>query len=63
MTPFESIQILQKKMNTSIIGQEHIVERLIIDLLANGNLLVEGLPGRAKTQACKIEKNPAYAGE
>jgi MoxR-like ATPase len=42
MTPFELIQILQKKMNTSIIGQEQIVERLIIDLLANGNLLVEG---------------------
>jgi len=44
MTPYESIQLLQKRMNASIIGQENIVERLIIGLLANGNLLVEGLP-------------------
>ena len=37
----------------SIIGQEQIVERLLIGLLANGNLLVEGLPGLAKTRAVK----------
>ena len=53
MTPHESIQILQQKMNASIIGQENIVERLIIGLLANGNLLVEGLPGLAKTRAVR----------
>ncbi len=53
MTPFESIQILQKRMNASIIGQENIVERFIIGLLANGNLLVEGLPGLAKTRAVR----------
>ena len=53
MTPHESIQLLQKKMNASIIGQENIVERLIIGLLANGNLLVEGLPGLAKTRAVR----------
>jgi MoxR-like ATPase len=53
MTPYESIQFLQKRMNASIIGQENIVERLIIGLLANGNLLVEGLPGLAKTRAVR----------
>jgi len=53
MIPYESIQILQKRMNASIIGQENIVERLIIGLLANGNLLVEGLPGLAKTRAVR----------
>lgn len=53
MTPYESIQVLQKRMNASIIGQENIVERLIIGLLANGNLLVEGLPGLAKTRAVR----------
>ncbi len=53
MTPYESIQLLQKKMNAAIIGQENIVERLIIGLLANGNLLVEGLPGLAKTRAVR----------
>ncbi len=40
-------------MSKSIIGQEHIVERLVIGLLSNGNLLVEGLPGLAKTRAVK----------
>jgi MoxR-like ATPase len=53
MTPYDSIQLLQEKMNASIIGQENIVERLIIGLLANGNLLVEGLPGLAKTRAVR----------
>ena len=53
MTTHESIGILQKKMNAAIIGQENIVERLIIGLLANGNLLVEGLPGLAKTRAVR----------
>ena len=53
MTAHESINLLQKRMNASIIGQENIVERLIIGLLANGNLLVEGLPGLAKTRAVR----------
>lgn len=53
MTPHESIHELQKRMNASIIGQENIVERLVIGLLANGNLLVEGLPGLAKTRAVR----------
>lgn len=53
MTTLEEIQRLKEKMNQAIIGQEHIVERLIIGLLANGNLLVEGLPGLAKTRAVR----------
>jgi MoxR-like ATPase len=40
-------------MSKDIIGQEHIIERILIGLLANGNLLVEGLPGLAKTRAVK----------
>ncbi|WP_417672102.1 AAA family ATPase [Roseibium sp.] len=47
------IQQLKVRMGQSIIGQEGVVERLIIGLLANGNLLVEGLPGLAKTRAIK----------
>jgi len=35
------------------VGQGHILERIVIGLLANGNLLVEGLPGLAKTRAIK----------
>ncbi|MEX0338692.1 MAG: AAA family ATPase [Arenibacterium sp.] len=40
-------------MGESIIGQRDVIERLIIGLLANGNLLIEGLPGLAKTRAVK----------
>ena len=53
MTELEKIQRLKTEISKSIIGQERIVERLIIGLLANGNLLVEGLPGLAKTRAVK----------
>jgi MoxR-like ATPase len=47
------IEALRERMQQSIIGQEDVVERIIIGLLANGNLLVEGLPGLAKTRAIK----------
>ena len=53
MTPHESILHLQKKMSISIIGQSNLIERLILVLLANGNMLLEGLPGLAKTRAIK----------
>ena len=54
----EQIHALQARMQESIIGQEAVVERIIIGLLANGNLLVEGLPGLAKTRAIKaLAKN------
>jgi len=53
MTTLESIQELQSRMNQSIIGQGKLVERIIVGLLANGNLLLEGLPGLAKTRAVK----------
>jgi len=53
MTPRESIAILQNNMNKIIIGQEHVVERLIIGVLADGNMLIEGLPGLAKTKMVK----------
>jgi len=42
---------LQQRIAGSIIGQEQVVARLVIGLLANGNLLLEGLPGLAKTRA------------
>ena len=58
MNAREQIQALQERMQQSIIGQETVVERLVIGLLANGNLLVEGLPGLAKTRAIKaLAKN------
>ncbi|MBN9670036.1 AAA family ATPase [Roseibium aggregatum] len=49
----DRISQLKARMRQSIIGQEDVIDRLIIGLLANGNLLVEGLPGLAKTRAIK----------
>lgn len=40
-------------MNAAVLGQETVVERLLIALLANGNVLMEGLPGTAKTRSIK----------
>jgi MoxR-like ATPase len=51
MSPNDSILKLREKMAESIIGQEKLIERLILVLLANGNLLLEGLPVLAKTRA------------
>jgi MoxR-like ATPase len=58
MSARDQILDLKQRMARSIIGQEAIIERLLIGLLANGNLLVEGLPGLAKTRAVKsLAKN------
>jgi MoxR-like ATPase len=40
-------------LNTQIIGQEHLIDRILIALLSDGHLLVEGAPGLAKTKAIK----------
>lgn len=40
-------------MNAAIIGQESVVERLLIAFLADGHVLMEGLPGVAKTRSIK----------
>jgi MoxR-like ATPase len=53
MNAHESILDLRDRMGRSIIGQEQVVERLLLTLLCNGNLLLEGLPGLAKTRAVK----------
>ena len=45
------IQRLRSYVSSQIIGQDLLVERMIIALLADGHLLVEGAPGLAKTRA------------
>jgi MoxR-like ATPase len=40
-------------MSKSIIGQDNLIDRIILVLLADGNMLLEGLPGLAKTRAIK----------
>ncbi len=58
MTTLVAIKDLQQRMSASIIGQEDVVKNLVIGLLGNGNVLMEGLPGLAKTRAVKgLAKN------
>jgi MoxR-like ATPase len=45
------VDLLMMEMNKVIVGQKHMVERLLIGLLGNGHILLEGVPGLAKTLA------------
>ena len=45
--------ILKQEINRAIIGQEYMIDRLLIGLLGNGHVLLEGVPGLAKTLAIK----------
>ncbi len=49
----EKILVLKSYLNSQILGQERLVDRLLIALLADGHLLVEGAPGLAKTRLVK----------
>jgi MoxR-like ATPase len=47
------IDLLTTEISKSIVGQKYMVERLLIAMLANGHILLEGVPGLAKTLAIK----------
>ncbi len=47
----EFVDLLRMEMDKTIIGQNYMVERLLIGLLSNGHILLEGVPGLAKTLA------------
>ncbi len=49
----EFIDLLQMELGKVIVGQKYMVERLLIGLLSNGHILLEGVPGLAKTLAIK----------
>ncbi len=49
----QAILALKERVSAEILGQERLVDRLLIALLADGHLLVEGAPGLAKTRAIK----------
>jgi MoxR-like ATPase len=49
----ESLEYLKQTLEQSVIGQETLVNRMLIALLVDGHLLVEGAPGLAKTRAIK----------
>ncbi len=56
----DAILELKARIGKSVLGQDHLVESMLIGLLANGNLLIESLPGLAKTRAVKtLAKNLA----
>ncbi len=47
------IEELTRELSTVVVGQKHMIERLMIGLLADGHILLEGVPGLAKTLAVK----------
>lgn len=53
MTLFNKVTLLKEALESSIVGQKKLVERLLLALIADGHLLVEGAPGLAKTKSIK----------
>jgi MoxR-like ATPase len=49
----KDIRELKTQMGRSVVGQQHMVDTLLVALLTNGNVLLEGLPGTAKTRSIK----------
>ena len=47
------ITLIQRGMDQTIVGQKHLIDSLLIALLSNGHVLLEGVPGLAKTLAIK----------
>ena len=53
LTPYAAVSAATEYLEHQVIGQQHLVQRLLITLLCGGHLLVEGAPGLAKTRAIK----------
>ncbi|MEI7663287.1 MAG: AAA family ATPase, partial [Bacteroidota bacterium] len=51
------VDMVTMEMHKVIVGQKQMIERLMIGLLANGHILLEGVPGLAKTLAIKSLAN------
>src|SRR3989338_632424 len=47
-------QRLMQEMEKDIVGQRYLIERLLVGLLANGHILIEGVPGLAKTLSVRV---------
>lgn len=54
------IDLLMLEMNKAIVGQKHMLERLLIGLLGQGHILLEGVPGLAKTLAINTLANAVH---
>ena len=55
------VEMVQLEMNKVIIGQKHLIDSLLIGLLSNGHILLEGVPGLAKTLAITTLANTIKA--
>ncbi len=54
------VDLLTIEMNKVIVGQKHMIERLLIGLLGQGHILLEGVPGLAKTLAINTLSNAVH---
>ncbi|MFN2348769.1 MAG: AAA family ATPase [Thioalkalivibrio sp.] len=61
MTVRQQILALREQLNTVAPGQHRLLDRLVTSLLTGGHVLVEGLPGLAKTTAVKALADGAHA--
>jgi len=50
----EFVQKILQEMEKVIVGQRYMLDRLLVGLLANGHILIEGVPGLAKTMSVKV---------
>jgi len=48
------VQALESEISKVIVGQKYMIERLLVGLLSNGHILLEGVPGLAKTTAVRV---------
>src|SRR5271170_4790647 len=55
------VDLLTMEMSKVIVGQKYMVERLLIGMLSNGHILLEGVPGLAKTLAIKSLASAIHA--
>ena len=56
------VEMITLEMNKVIVGQKHLIDSLLIGLLSNGHLLLEGVPGLAKTLAIRTLASTIDAG-
>jgi len=56
------VELISMEMNKVIVGQKHLVDSLLIGLLSDGHLLLEGVPGLAKTLAISTLASTIEAG-
>ncbi len=48
------VEVLKMEIDKVIVGQKYLIERLLVGLLANGHILIEGVPGLAKTLSVRV---------